>query len=181
MGKKPISIPAQKPNTSGKKHVSGSEQFRIERISEFVEEFGIERICFITETKRSHKDQPVAEKLHKASHNTYDFKIREGLPNVGVTWIFLQAARDIRLYKPKLLNSTYCISKIQPTPHSQHPLQQKHPANQNETHCHLATATHCSASHLAVKPWKMCSLLGSEGCLYRLILQMDEKGMITQW
>jgi hypothetical protein len=26
--------------------VSGSEQFRIERISEFVEEFGIERICF---------------------------------------------------------------------------------------------------------------------------------------
>jgi hypothetical protein len=57
MSKKPISIPAQKPNTSRKKHVSGSEQFRIERISEFVEEFGIERICFITETKRSHKDQ----------------------------------------------------------------------------------------------------------------------------
>ncbi len=135
----------------------------------------------ITETKRSHKDQPVAEKLPKASHNTYDFKIREGLPNVGMTWICLQAARDIRLYKPKLLNSTYCFSKIQLTPHSQHPLQQKHPADQNETHCHLATATHCSASHLAVKPQKMCSLLGSEGGLYRMILQMDEQGMITQW
>jgi hypothetical protein len=46
MCKKPISIPAHKPNTSGKKYVSGSGQFRIGKISEFVEEFGIERICF---------------------------------------------------------------------------------------------------------------------------------------
>jgi hypothetical protein len=109
--------------------VSGSEQFRIERISEFVEEFGIERICFSLLKPKGVINQPVAEKLPKASHNTYDFKIREDLPNVGMTWICLQAARDIRLYKPKLLNSTYCFSKIQPTPHSQHPLQQKHPAD----------------------------------------------------
>jgi hypothetical protein len=46
MSKKPISIPAHKQTLWGKKYVSGYEQFRIERISEFVEEFGIERICF---------------------------------------------------------------------------------------------------------------------------------------
>jgi hypothetical protein len=46
MSKQPISIPAHKPNTPGKKYVSGSGKFRIERISEFDEEFGIERICF---------------------------------------------------------------------------------------------------------------------------------------